>query len=713
MNVSDSLSGIRPRERHARRGMRGRAGLVLALCLLPGLVAAGSDGAVQWRPLTPPAASLSDVKASPRQPAVVLAGFEGGIYRSTDAGATWSVLRGLGGSRVNHIAFASNGTAYAATTNRVWKSSDDGLTWTQLRYGLPTAPNDATTTVAVAPGAPSTVWVGAEPGMDDTPRLIRSSDGGATWTDRSPPANTYQWTGIAIDPHDDDVVIASAWGFAVHAGAVWVTTDGGATWQDRSAGLPNSMVRAVVYDGTRLLVGGGYGAAGIDLGLYASNDLGLTWTPLHDASWPVRSVTALAVDPARPQTILAATEAGGINRSSDGGATWTIAVPGSYTTFPQSISFNGASAYVADAAIGALRSADAGATFQPSSRGMSGALGMPSVAINPRSPHEMAVAVVGGSQGAVFGSVDGGMNWAVENAPMTLYSKLAFAPDGRLYALNTEVALTPSRRGVYRRAGDGSWTHLGLEQASLYAIRFDPNDANRIYVGGGAALGKVWRSIDAGQHWSEVYASDSAGPISDIEIDASGRNLVATYQSQGGIGTANGVIRSSDGGDTWSSAMSGLPEGVSDMRLCQTSGPSAKTYLLARRSGNALVFRSSDGGAHWGATGWSQSAYFYDIACDPLDPDVLYLAQFGLPTVFESGPDELGAARGGPDRVLRSVNGGVSFAAYGQGLETAAVSNAELEATVVNGTTRLTLGTFSGGYATQVDPIFVNGFDGS
>src|SRR2546421_441519 len=141
--------------------------------------------------------------------------------------------------------------------------------------------------VAVDPSDSSIIWAGIADASGSQPvNVMRSTDGGATWTDRTPPHAPMSGRAIAVDPNDSNTVIA-VFGGDFGGGEVWVTTDGGDSWIDRSAGLPGNPLNAVVYDGTRLLVGGGLLFGSQFVGLYESPDLGVTWTPLHDGTWPV------------------------------------------------------------------------------------------------------------------------------------------------------------------------------------------------------------------------------------------------------------------------------------------------------------------------------------------------------------------------------------------------------------------------------------------
>src|SRR5437016_4729502 len=153
---------------------------------------------------------------------------------------------------------------------------------------------------------------------------MRSTDGCATWANRTPPlAAPISGRGIAVDPGDSNTVIA-VFGGDFGGGQVWVTTDGGDSWTDRSAGLPDNPMQAVVYDGNRLLVGGGQLFGSENVGLYQSTDLGATWTPLHDGTWPVLVVDAIAVVPDELAEAFQGANNGGVLSSTDGGTTWQI-----------------------------------------------------------------------------------------------------------------------------------------------------------------------------------------------------------------------------------------------------------------------------------------------------------------------------------------------------------------------------------------------------
>jgi len=660
-----------------------------------------------WSALGPYGGDVTSVAASPTQPDLVFAGTAPGgagggtLYRSTDGAAHWSAVPALAFRSVFDIAFASTGTVFVGTDGGVFSSSDGGASWTQRDMGI--GANQLTTAIAVDPGNPSTIWAGVDDAFGtQAANVVRSTDGGATWTNVTPARPTpMSATAIAIHPADPQIVIATFGGW-MGGGEVWVTTNGGSSWTNRSAGLPANPIRAVQYDGIRLLVGGGQMFGSQFVGLYASTDLGQTWTALHDAGWPLRVVTDIAVDPTDPQTILAAIDGGGINRTTDGGATWETGIGGSTILSAQSVRYapgNPDVILVGASSLGVYRSADGGDAFAASTIGIA-ELPLMAVDTSPAEPDHVAVAFQGNNNGGILTSTDGGATWTAEPVPPTRYSNVRYAPDGTLFALSSGPS-SVAPEGLYRRNGDGSWTSLGPDQGTLFesdlvAIRFGAT-ASTIYLGGadfGVAGSErtVWRSTDGGTTWTKTHEGTDGDKVVDIEIVAGSGNqrLIATYD-----GPEGGALRSADGGVAWSAAVTGLPGFARFGRLCSSPAAPGTTYMSMWDTwGTGAVYRSSDDGASWTSTGWS-GGNLSDIACHPQEAGVLYAAQQSATAV------------------IRSTDGGASFAAFASGLD-AAGSPTELALSRA-GEPRLYLSTTRGSFVTPrdgaADPIFADGFD--
>ena len=130
----------------------------------------------------------------------------------------------------------------------------------------------------------------------------------------------------------------------------------------------------MVYDGTRLLVGGGQNFGSENFGLFTSPDLGVTWTELDDGTWPLLVVTDIAVDPNDSQAILVSTDGAGINRTTDGGTSWDTGIGGTGALALQSIRFEPGSSsnlFTGASSLGVFKSTDGGDEFAGSSSGIS------------------------------------------------------------------------------------------------------------------------------------------------------------------------------------------------------------------------------------------------------------------------------------------------------------------------------------------------------
>ena len=139
--------------------------------------------------------------------------------------------------------------------------------------------------------------------------LRTSTDGGATWVDRSTAASAAGVAGCAIGPSGEMLVVGSN-------GYIQTSTDGGATWVDRNtaatAGTTGFLACAIGDSGEMLAVG--YSI------IRTSTDGGVTWVN-RDTAASITYTYGCAIGPSGQMLIVG--YGGYIRTSTDGGATWT------------------------------------------------------------------------------------------------------------------------------------------------------------------------------------------------------------------------------------------------------------------------------------------------------------------------------------------------------------------------------------------------------
>ena len=151
-----------------------------------------------------------------------------GLYESHDAGRTWKPLgKGLSSLDIHALAVTGAGLLLATTNNDVNLSCDGGATWTplDLKRFLPWSYFRG---LGQKVNQPEVVFLGHgdfPPGSGG--QIVRSLDGGATWTMTPLPlaqANSTIWN-FAVHCADPELIYASS-----VSGQVFRSTDGGTTW---------------------------------------------------------------------------------------------------------------------------------------------------------------------------------------------------------------------------------------------------------------------------------------------------------------------------------------------------------------------------------------------------------------------------------------------------------------------------------------------------
>jgi photosystem II stability/assembly factor-like uncharacterized protein len=355
-------------------------------------------------------------------------------------------------------------------------------------------------------------------------------------------------------------------------------------------------------------------------GVWKTTDGGATWAPLTDGT-PISSVGALAVAPSDHNVIYVGsgeaaprgdmTHGDGVYKSVDGGKTWTH--------------------------LGLADSRQIGALI-----------------VDPHNADVVLVAAFGHAFGpnkerGVYRTTDGGKTWTrvLYRDDETGAIDVSFDPNN---ASIVYAALWQARRqpwnfssggpgsGLYRSSDGGlTWTHLagnGLPGGILGRIHVSVSaaDPKRVYAMIEAHEGGLYRSDDGGAHWARVSddgrLTQRAWYFSTILADPKHADTVYAENT--------GLFRSTDGGRTFEL----LPARHGDHHGLWID-PTDPDRMIESSDGGASI--SFDHGKTWTTQANQPTAQFYHVSVDNRFPYYLYGAQQDNSSVAIASMDDEGA----------------------------------------------------------------------
>ena len=242
----------------------------------------------------------------------------------------------------------------AATTVGIFRSDDAGESWTKTGADAPSLAFEA---LALSPRYASDRLLYAAAG-----ELLRSEDGGETWGTVLAGSHVLA-VAATVDSEGHEIVLAGT-----ETDGAFRSADGGDHWASANPGLLDLTVLALAVSPD--FIADKTAFAGTASGLYRTRNGGQAWRGLEP---PVDdpAVQCLAVSPAfaRDRTVLAGTEADGLLRSQDGGRTWEV-VPDLAQGGVTAVAFGGGLSVAVATDEGLALSADAGATWRMTGQGL-------------------------------------------------------------------------------------------------------------------------------------------------------------------------------------------------------------------------------------------------------------------------------------------------------------------------------------------------------
>ena len=229
------------------------------------------------------------------------------VFKSVNRGVSYfrigSSFGGLGAWNSPIVLSPSHPNILYFGRSRVYKTTNAGGTWSVTGGGADLEGNPALS-MAISATSPDTVLVGTAPGAN-RPRLWRTTDGGGTWSDVTRWLPDRYPMDLAFDPTDSRIVYTAFGGFDTTR--VAKSTNFGITWIDVSHNLPNVPTTAVVVDPfapEHVYVGN-------DIGVFVSTNSGGRWERFDEGLPEALLVSDLSISPSN-RSIKAASHSNGV-----------------------------------------------------------------------------------------------------------------------------------------------------------------------------------------------------------------------------------------------------------------------------------------------------------------------------------------------------------------------------------------------------------------
>ncbi len=501
-------------------------------------------------------------------------GPERGVFRSTDAGATWDHVLAVTDS-TGAVDLVIDPTdpdrVYAATwerirrphmrryggpTSAVYRSTDGGDTWAILGGGLPSpAAVNGRIGLALALSNPQVLYAIYADQVGNFAGVYKTTNGGDTWTRTTDGAlagvySTFGWWfgNIRVEPTNPDRVYVLGLPF-------YRSTNGGASWSQNGSNMhvDHHAMEFAPTDAGQLFYEGNDG------GLYRTLNGGGTWTKVNGL--PITQFYTVEVDYQFPNRRYGGTQDNGTIRTLSGFPSDWAEIYGGDGFYVNVDPTNNSYVYAESQYGGLGRSTNGGSSFVSALNGISGSdrknWSMP-VVLDPTNP---AVLYCGTQR--VYRTVNRASSWT------------AISPD-----------LT-----------DGIPGQGGVVYSTVTTIAAAPTDPLVVYAGTDDA--NVWVTQNGGTGWTRIDAALPERWVTRVTVDPV--SAAVTYVTLSGFRDDDPlphVFRTTDFGATWTSIASNLPEAPANDLIVDPDVPG--TLYVATDVG---VYETRDLGGSWAPLG--------------------------------------------------------------------------------------------------------------
>jgi PKD repeat protein len=460
---------------------------------------------------------------NPVNPNTLIVASSVGVFRSLDAGTTWSLV--ANGNYVDaEYRPGDTTTVYIVSNGSFARSTNGGSSFNTISISgsLPSS----RLSLAVTPANNNYVYIMVGATNNGFGGLYRSTNTGSSWTLMSSTPNVMGWAADGSDSGGQawyslaiDASPTNANEITVGGVNSWKSTNGGSTWTLNThwyggGGKPyvHADLHCVLYtSGTTCYLG-------TDGGLARTTNSGTNWSTIN-GNMNIAQIYKMGQSTTNPGKIISGHQDNGSNLSN--GAAWSEVYGGD--GMDCFIDWNNNNLIIASSQNGNFgRSTNGGASFAGITSGLSGTAA-----------------------------------WV---APIVQDPQ-------------TQNTFYCGYQEVYKSTNQGSgWVQMGNIGATLDEIKISPSNPNVIYA---TAVGGIWRTNNGGNTWSNVTAGIPVGgnQITDLAIDNTNPNQI--YVTVSGYTSGTKVFSSNTGGAIWTNYSNGLPNIPANCIIYVNNSPQA------------------------------------------------------------------------------------------------------------------------------------------
>jgi uncharacterized protein (TIGR03437 family) len=612
--------------------------------------------------------------------------------KPTDGGSTYVTA-----GRVNAVAIdpRDNNTVYlGAAEGGVWKTTDGGVSWTPLTDNEASL---ATGAIAIDPANPDTVYVGTgeENFAQDSyygAGILKSTDAGNSWTNIVGPFLRDKIGALAISPADSQTLLCSS------AAGIFRSTDGGATWTNVLPGTGTSVLFDPTNGDIAYAALGNINGNAIN-GVYRSTDGGQNWTRLRGSGASALPSTnvgriEIAISPSTPTTLYVGIQrspasAGnllGIYKTTDSGATWgDLRAPDVCASVPQCwydltvrVHPKNPDIVFAAGSLSIIRTMNGGSTWNQINR-----IGPNQVEIHV-DEHYLAFTPDGtklfiANDGGVYSTTDvtnSVVSWTELNNALAITQ---FYPGASIDPTNTNIGFGGAQdNGTQRYDGSPNWTGVTCGDGGFTAIDpalpsiayvactslnnpeiqwsstngnnwmsaqyggltsdrsrtlfippmvGDPSNPQTLYFG----TYRLWQTRDGAGKWIAISGDLTGGPstgtvaITAIAVAPSDPNTVYVGTNDSILHLTNNALNGANA--AWTDRSVGLPiRSITHIAVSPIDPATAYVTFSGFSTSPGHVFKTANSGASWtDISGNLPNLPVNDLVVDPDIPDTLYI----------------------------------------------------------------------------------------